>query len=167
MISIVYTTNNKIIKSQDILHIYDFGSSKGFLKNTDFTVYKILYKEMKDASLYEECEISETIPLNVYSIESYEYIENGNQIDISNFSIEFKPQQVSSLKNTPSVSKTYSQQPSSLPQQPLFDQSQLMQIYLSSNKVYSTEPTSARRQMIPLGQVSKGPLHSLSKFLRQ
>ena len=121
---------------------------------------------MKNTSLYEECEITETIPFNVYSIESYEYIENENKIHITNFSIEFKPQQVSSLKNTSSISTDFSQ-PSSLPEQPLFDQSQLMQIYLNSNKDSSIQTTSARRQMIPLQQVLKGPLHSFSKFLRQ
>ena len=47
MISIIYRFNKNVIETENYIHIYDFGSYKGVLKDDNFTVYKILHKEMK------------------------------------------------------------------------------------------------------------------------
>ena len=39
IINIIYKPTQKIIKSSNILYIYDFGYMKGFLINNDFKLY--------------------------------------------------------------------------------------------------------------------------------
>ena len=185
MISIIYKPTKNSIKSENHIFIYDFGSYKGFLKDTNFTVYKILHKEMKDTLLYEECEIVENIPFQALSIEKYEYIEKEEELHISNFTIEFKQLQPSSLQTS-----CFEQ-----PVEMLFDQSLLKQIHQNSKKrekietslvsEFSEEPeqltlqqplvhqTSLKllqtqgRSMTPLGQVLKGQIPLLNRLPRK
>jgi hypothetical protein len=160
MLSITYTPTKDIIESENCIHIYDFGSYKGFLKNNDFSVYKILHKEMKDTSLYEECEIVEKTPFEAFSIEKYQFIEKEKVIHISNFNIEFKklmrssslpPSSLPSSSLPPPSLPPYSLPPYSLPSLPpslppppshqtLFDQSLLKQIHQNSKKKIQKEP---------------------------
>jgi hypothetical protein len=169
MISIIYRFNKNVIETENYIHIYDFGSYKGVLKDDNFTVYKIIHKEMKDTLLYEECEIVELTPFQAFSIEKYEYIEKDQLIYTANFSIEFK-QVLNSSSLQPLV-------------ETLFDQSLLIQIHQNSKKREKKEAflesetlqepeqqtlqqplvrqTSLKhlhnqgRSMIPLGQVLK------------
>ena len=184
MISIIYKPSRNSIKSENHIYIYDFGSYKGFLKDNNFTVYKILHKEMKDTLLYEECEIVENTPFQALSIEKYEYIEKEDELHISNFTIEFKQVQPSSLQ--PSFQKS---------DEMLFDQSLLKQIHQNSKKrekievslvaEISEEPEqlpslqplvhqtslkllqSQGRSMTPLGQVLKGQIPLLNRLPRK
>jgi len=156
IINIIYKPTQKIIKSSNILYIYDFGYMKGFLINNDFKLYKILHKEMKESSLYEKCEFVETnIPLHTFSIDKYECIEENNRFYINNYSIEFtqdlEEPLVSSLLDEQKVSsdckmssshqqvhnqkKQQSQeQYPPLVEQGLFDQSLLKQLHKNSKK---------------------------------
>ena len=162
MVTIIYKPSKKIIKSSNILYIYDFGYMKGFLMNNDnndFKLYKILQKEMKESSLYEKCEFLETnIPLHTCSIDKYDYIEDNKILYIHNYSIEFTQDLdvpvpvpvVSSLLDVQKVSSdcktSFSQQqvqekqPQEDPlgqqegQQGLFDQALLKQIHQNSKK---------------------------------
>jgi hypothetical protein len=185
MISIIYTFNKNSIKSENLIHIYDFGSYKGFLKNDNFSVYKILHKEMKDTLLYEECEMVELTPFQAFSIEKYEYIEKDEVVYTSNFSIQFKQVLNSSddqLSSQPLV-------------ETLFDQSLLIQIHQNSKKKEQIQAsleletlqlpeqqtlqqplvrqTSLKllhnqgRSMIPLGQVLKMQIPSLNQSPRR
>jgi hypothetical protein len=154
--NIIYKPSKKIIKSSNILYIYDFGNLKGFLINDDFKLYKILHKEMKKSLLYEKCEFVETnIPLYTFSIDKYECIEENNILYINNYSIEFtqdlEEPLVSSLLDEQKVSsdckmssshqqvhnqkKQQSQeQYPPLVEQGLFDQSLLKQLHKNSKK---------------------------------
>ena len=90
MVTIIYKPSSKIISSSNSLYIYDFGYIKGFLINDEFKLYKIIKKELKGDTLYEECELDDTnIPLNTLSIDKYEYIEENSIIYTKNYSIEF------------------------------------------------------------------------------
>ena len=90
MVTIIYKPSSKIISSSNSLYIYDFGYIKGFLINDEFKLYKIIKKELKGDTLYEECEIDDTnIPLNTLSIDKYEYIEENSIIYTNKYSIEF------------------------------------------------------------------------------
>jgi hypothetical protein len=179
MISIIYTPNKNSIQSENFIYIYDFGSYKGFLKDNNFTVYKILHKEMKDTLLYEECEIVENTPFQALSIEKYEYIEKEDELHISNFTIKFK-------QLLPSFQKS---------DEMLFDQSLLKQIHENSKKREKIEAslvaetleepeqlpllqplvhqTSLKllqtqgRSMMPLGQVLKGQIPLLNRLPRK
>jgi len=119
----IYTPTKKSIKNENFIYIYDFGSYKGFLKDNNFTVYKIIHKEMKDTLLYEECEIVENTPFQAVSIEKYNYIEEDETIHISNFTIKFKQVQPFFQKSV----------------ETLFDQSLLKQIHQNSRKKERTE----------------------------
>lgn len=157
--NIIYKPTQKIIKSSNILYIYDFGFMKGFLINNDFKLYKILHKEMKESSLYEKCELMEkNIPLDTFSIDKYEYIEENNILYINNYSIEFKQQLENSsypisVINDSSLSfpplpllqqelkeyshedlPLYQEHPLPLEQQGLFDQSLLKHLHKTSKK---------------------------------
>lgn len=184
MIRIIYNSIKKDISSSTILYIYDFGSYKGFLKDNTFTIYKILHKEMKDSSFYEECEIIENIPFKALNIESYNYIEENNVIYTNLFSITFLPIEQASQQLESSQIDVERQTSSEAPLQQsesLFDQSLLKQIHSNSRnsssitkKVSGVKPelnvspqslihqiVKKPQQMIPLEQVLKGRIPSL------
>ena len=183
MVTIIYKPSKKIIKSSNILYIYDFGYMKGFLMNNDFKLYKIFQKEMKESSLYEKCEFLETnIPLHTCSIDKYNCIEDNNILYIHNYSIEFTQSleeplvSVVSLlldeKKVSSDCKTSFSQEEQLvqeeqqedqqeDQQGLFDQALLKQIHQNSKKDGETKkeqkPVLFQQlltRMIPLSQLT-------------
>jgi len=177
MVTIIYKPSKKIIKSSNILYIYDFGYMKGFLMNNDFKLYKILQKEMKESSLYEKCEFLETnIPLHTYSIDKYNCIEDNNILYIHNYSIEFtqslEEPLVSLVSSLLDEQKDYSDCKTSFSQeqqledqqedqQGLFDQALLKQIHQNSKKDGETKkeqkPVLFQQlltRMIPLSQLT-------------
>ena len=81
-----YILEENVLKNISKLTIYDFGNIKGFLINDEFKMYKILNRE----DTKEVCELyDEPIPLNVFSIETYD-CEN---FKTPHFTISFTQQQ--------------------------------------------------------------------------
>lgn len=87
LIDISYTGTSTQIDTDTTLTIYDFGNAKGFLYKNDFTIYKILQKDFIENILHEHCEIIDTIPMNVYSIEIYPCVYENNCYTIPYYTI--------------------------------------------------------------------------------
>ena len=83
------STNDDITSTLKInsLCIYDFGHVKGFYYKNDFTLYKILQKDFIENILQEHCILVDTIPLHVYSIETYPCIYENNVYKIPFYNI--------------------------------------------------------------------------------
>jgi hypothetical protein len=126
--TLTYVQTNEKITSNKTLTIYDFGNIKGFLYDNDFIMYKIL--ERNDN--YEICEdYDENIPLNVFSIETYDCLLENNAYKMNDIVIEIsrqpsqpseqqQPHQKHQRQQQPPLRQVRPQQP--FPQEPQHQQ---------------------------------------------